>query len=365
MTGAASPDLRAVILAGGSGTRFWPLSRRRRPKQFLPIAGERTMLEETAGRLRPLVPARKIYTIANAAQSRVIARLLPALPAKNRIIEPRGRNTAPSLLLATARIHAENPRAVVAALPSDHVIADGKAFRAKLAAAAAAAAAGSLVTFGVRPSFPSTGFGYIHYRGTPSRRFRGERFHEVASFREKPDFETAVGFLRSGDYLWNSGMFVWRADAFGDALRRHAPEFHVFWLRLLEAMPHGRPVRAKLAAVFQDIPAISIDYALMEKADNVLVADGDFGWSDVGAWSALAGVWKADDRGNAVKGESVVLDSEGTVCYNPGRLTALVGVKDLVIVNTADTLLVCRKDQDQRVREILDILAKTGRADVL
>jgi mannose-1-phosphate guanylyltransferase len=366
MSAAASLDLRAVIMAGGSGTRFWPLSRKRAPKQFLPIVSSRTMLEETAARIKPLVPSRKLYTVANAAQTRTIGRLLPRLPRTNLLVEPRARNTAPSLLLATARVYLSNPRAVVAVLPSDHLITNVPRFLAKIGAAADAAnRSGALITFGIPPAFPSTGFGYIHFQKEDPRRYRGQRFHEVESFREKPGLETAVGFLRSGDYLWNSGMFVWRADVFADALRGHAPEFHVFWTRMLEALASGRAAGPKLAAIFEEIPSISIDYALMEKAASVLVTEGDFGWSDVGAWSSLAGIWPADDAGNAVKGESVVLDSRGTVCYNPGRLTALVGIDDLVIVNTPDTLLICRKDQDQRVKEIIDILAKMGRTDLL
>lgn len=361
-----SPDLRAVIMAGGSGTRFWPLSRKRRPKQFLPIVGSRTMLEETVARIRPLIPAKKVFTVANAVQTRMINRLLPRLPKENRIIEPRARNTAPSLLLATARIYLGNPKAVIAVLPSDHLISDNAAFLKKLGAAAAAAArTGALVTFGVPPAFPSTGYGYIHFCREGARRFRGEAFHLVESFREKPDVETAVEFLRSGDYYWNSGMFVWRADAFAGALKKHAPGLHEFWDRILEALVSGRRGRTRLAAIFDEIPSISIDYALMEKADGVLVTKGDFGWSDVGAWSSLSGLWKTDEKGNAAKGESLILDSAGTVCYNPGKLTALVGIQDLVIVNTEDTLLVCRKDQDQRVKEIIEILGRMRRTELI
>ena len=160
-------------------------------------------------------------------------------------------------------------------------------------------------------------------------------------------------------------MFVWRADVFAEALEKHAPALHGFWTRILDALGSGRRERAKLAAIFDEIPSVSIDYALMEKAAGVLVTKGDFGWSDVGAWSSLAGLWKTDEKGNAGKGESVLLDSEGTVCYNPGKLTALVGIKDLVIVNTEDTLLVCRKDQDQRVKEIIEILARMRRTELI
>jgi mannose-1-phosphate guanylyltransferase len=359
-------DLRAVIMAGGSGTRFWPLSRKRRPKQFLPIVGSRSMLEETAERIRPLIPRTKVYTIADAAQTRVIGRLLPRIPRENLIVEPRARNTAPSLLLATARVHRKNPRAVVAVLPSDHLIADAASFLKKLQAAAAAAfRTKALVTFGIPPTFPSTGYGYIHFRREGAKAIRGEAFHRVESFREKPDAAKAAEFILSGDYFWNSGMFVWRADAFAEALKNHAPELRVFWDRILDALRAGRAGAKRLSAVFDEIPSISIDYALMEKAEDVLVTKGDFGWSDVGAWSSLAEIWDADTAGNAGKGEIAALDSQGTVCYNPGRLTALIGARDLVIVNAGDALLVCRKDQDQRVREIIEILGKMGRSDLV
>lgn len=360
----APGDLHAVILAGGSGTRFWPLSRRKRAKQFLPIVSDRTMLEETVRRIRPLIPARRTHTVANAAQTRTIRRLLPGLPADHYIVEPAARNTAPSLVLATARIYLRNPEAVVAVLPSDHLIAAGDVFRAKLAAAAEAARTGDvLVTFGVTPSFPSTGYGYVRLRKGPGRTIGGQGFRDVEAFVEKPSRERAAEFLRDGGYAWNSGMFVWRADVFARKLERHVPELFDGWTRLLAALRTGS--RAKAAAAFLALPATSIDYALMEKAQGVLAAEGDFGWSDVGAWSSLADLWPRDPDGNALKGESVILDARNNIAYNPGRLTALIGVEDLVIVNTKDALLVCRRDKDQSVKQVLDLLAKKGRTDYL
>ena len=365
--GAAKPaptDLHAVIMAGGSGTRFWPLSRRKRAKQFLPIVSDRTMLEETVRRIRPLVPPRRIYTVANAAQTRTIRRILPGLPEAHYIVEPAARNTAPSLVLATARIYLKNPEAVVAVLPSDHLIAAEDVFRAKLAAAAEAARTeDALITFGITPSFPSTGYGYVRFRRGPARIIGGQPFRAVEAFVEKPSHEKAAGFLRDGGYAWNSGMFVWRADVFAAKLARHAPEFFEGWTRLLAALRAGS--RARVAAAFLSLPATSIDYALMEKAQGVLAAEGDFGWSDVGAWSSLSGIWPRDPDGNALKGASVVLDSRNNLAYNPGRLTALIGVDDLIIVNTKDALLVCRREKDQSVKQVLDLLAKKGRTNYL
>jgi len=356
----AKPEIHAVIMAGGSGTRFWPLSRRRTPKQFLPIVGDQTMVEETVRRIRPLVPKARIYTIANGGQTRILRGLLPCVPPRNFLVEPRGKNTAPSLILATARIYLENPEGIVVVLPSDHLITDKRAFLKKIGAAAAAARAeDALLTFGIPPTFPSTGYGYIHFRKGKARRYAGESFFEVKAFKEKPTYEIAESFVRSGDYFWNSGMFIWRASVFARKLESFAPGFFPFWRRMLEALRTGS--RAKLAGVFDDIPALSIDYALMEKAKGVLVNQGTFGWSDVGAWSSLAEIWAKDGAGNAVKGEAVFLNSRNVLCYNPGKLTALVGAQDLIIVNTKDSLLVCRMDQDQKVRDVLEILKKAGK----
>lgn len=358
------PDIHAVIMAGGSGTRFWPFSRRKTPKQFLPIVSDRTMVEETARRIRPLVPNGRIYTVANGAQTRILRRLLSGVPAKNLLVEPKGKNTAPSLIMATAWVYLKNPEGIVVVLPSDHLITDNATFLKKIAAAAAAARGeDALITFGIPPTFPSTGFGYIHFRKEGVRTYTGEPFFEVKAFKEKPSHEIAEGFLRSGDYFWNSGMFIWRASVFARKLERFAPDFFPYWRRMLEALKAGS--RGRLAAIFEEIPALSIDYTLMEKAGGVMVSEGSFGWSDVGAWSSLVELWPRDGTGNAVKGDFVVLDSRNVLCYNPKKLTALVGLQDLIIVNTKDALLVCRMDLDQKVKEVLEILKKNGKIKYL
>ncbi|OGD23116.1 MAG: hypothetical protein A2Y70_06100 [Candidatus Aminicenantes bacterium RBG_13_64_14] len=345
-------DIRVVVMAGGSGTRFWPLSRGSRPKQFLPIAGERSMLEETVERLLPLVPARKIFTVADAAKTRTIRRLLPGFPARNLLVEPEGRNTAPSLVLATARIHLDNPEAVVVVLPSDHLIRPADLFRRQLEAGCRAAAErGVLVTFGIPPTFPSTGYGYIKAAAKPAGRVNGFPYHEVRSFEEKPPLERARRFVRAGTYTWNSGMFIWRADVFAGKLKRHSPEYAPGWDRMLAAL--RKDDRRAANAAFKTMPAKSIDYALMEKASGVLVLPARFGWSDVGAWSSLLDVWPRDERGNTARGEILALDASGNLIYNPGRFTALIGVDNLIVVETGDALLVCRRDQDQRVKDVL------------
>ncbi len=356
--------IRAVIMAGGRGTRFWPLSRRNKPKQFLAIVSEKTMLEETVERLSPLIPWRDIYAVANLSQTKAIRAALPSWPKDNLLVEPLGKNTAPSLILATAWIYLHDPKAVVAALPADHLIRDPDLFRKKLRAGAQAASLGdAIVTVGIPPSYPATGYGYIHFERGQARRVSGETFFQVREFKEKPNTRLARHFLKKGNYYWNSGMFIWRADVFAHKLEKYAPSLFPFWEMILEALQKRN--RRALTRLFQGVPSISIDYALMEKAEGVLVCEGNFGWSDVGAWSSLAEIWQRDVKGNAAKGEYIALESQNCLIYNPQRLTALVGVNDLIIVNTGDGLLVCPKSQDQKVREIIELVKKSGRTQYL
>jgi mannose-1-phosphate guanylyltransferase len=287
------PRVCAVIMAGGSGTRFWPLSRKSLPKQFLPIAGPKTMLEETVARLRPLLPFGAIYTISDKAQAAAIRKLVPGLKAGNVLVEPFGRNTAASLILATARIYLRNRRTVVFALPADHLITRPARFIRKLRAAAAAAAEKDvIVTFGIPPAYPSTGFGYVHYSGRKWEKIGGEVFSPVLRFKEKPKLAQAKRFLAQGNHSWNSGMFIWRADVFAQKLEEYAPDFFPYWQRILKALE--KKSQSGIAAVFREIPATSIDYALMERAKGILMVEGDFGWSDVGSWSSLADIWPRD-----------------------------------------------------------------------
>jgi len=347
-------------MAGGSGTRFWPLSRRSRPKQFLPIISDKTMLEETVNRLAPLIPASRILTIAGEEHTRLIGELTPGIPEKNRLVEPAARNTAPSLLLATAAVYSRDPDAVVAALPADHLIRDGDRFRAVLEAGAIAASTRDrILTFGVPPTFPSTGYGYIRFNRENPDPVSGEPVFEVLEFKEKPDADTALTFLRAGTYYWNSGIFLWKASTFARKLQLYAPEMFSFWEEMIPALAGGD--KRALVDIFRRIPSISIDYALMEKAKGIGMCPGDFGWSDVGSWSALYDFRERDSRGNAVRGRKRILDSENCLVHNPGRLTALIGVRDLIVVNTEDALMICRRERDQEVRAMVrDLQEKDG-----
>jgi mannose-1-phosphate guanylyltransferase len=358
------PRVCAVILAGGSGTRFWPLSRKSRPKQFLPIAGRKTMFEETVARLRPLLPFGAIYTISDKAQAVAIQKLVPGLKAENVLVEPFGRNTAASLILATARIYLGDPRTVVFALPADHLITRPGRFIRKLRAAAASAAKKDvIVTFGIPPAFPSTGFGYIHYSGRKREKIAGENFYPVLRFKEKPKLAQAKRFLAQGNHSWNSGMFIWRADVFAGKLEEYAPDFFPYWQRILGALEKKN--QSVITAAFREIPATSIDYALMERAKGVLMVEGDFGWSDVGSWASLASIWPRDEAGNALRGESQFIDSRNCLVYSPRRLTAVVGLKDVIVVDTEDALLVCDKKADQRVKDVIEKLKKKGKERIL
>ncbi len=357
-------DLRAVILAGGTGTRFWPLSRKQRPKQFLPIISRKTMIQETVDRLRPRLAADRIYTIADRAQSALIRRAVPDLPDGNLLIEPEARNTAPCLMLATAALYVDNPEAVIAVLPADHFIADADRFRERLAAGAEAAAAGGrLITFGIPPSHPATGYGYIRFSDRSPLRLGSGSFFHVLEFKEKPDTATARTFFEAGHYFWNSGMFLWQAQVFARQIELFAPRLHEQWEAMLEAVRLRDEDR--IAAVYAQLPSTSIDYALMEKSGEVLMGEGDFGWSDVGAWSALSQFWGADEAGNSVQGECIALDARNCTVYTPDKLTALIGVEDLIVVETEDVLLICRRETDQKVKDLVSELRAKGKTEYL
>jgi mannose-1-phosphate guanylyltransferase len=346
-------SLHAIILAGGSGTRFWPLSRKSKPKQFLALVTEKALIAETFLRVEPLVSARHTWVVCGPAHEAGVRELLPHLPKEHLVVEPVARNTAPAIGLACVRAIAEDPSAVLAVLPSDHHIQNPDAFRGALAKAAAAAATGELVTLGIQPTRPETGYGYLKRAGLIY-----DGVYRVEAFVEKPDAATAQKYLRDSLYSWNAGIFVFRASVMLDAIKRHLPALH----EVLERIAKGAPV----ADEFPKAPSISIDYGVMEKESRIALVPGDFGWSDVGSFAALPEVRELDAHGNAVAGDAIVVDSQGCVVLSQGdRLVAAVGVRDLCIVDSGDALLVVPRDRAQDVRAVVDELQKSGRAKLV
>jgi mannose-1-phosphate guanylyltransferase len=346
-------SLHAIILAGGSGTRFWPLSRAAKPKQFLALVTGRALIAETFLRVEPLCGAARTWVVCGAAHEAGVRELLPQLSREHILVEPAARNTAPAIGLACIRAVAEDPAAVLAVLPSDHHIQAPDKFREALRTAAAAASSGELVTIGIQPTRPETGYGYLK-RGAPA----GEGVFRVEAFVEKPNLEKAQEYLKDLAYSWNAGIFVFQAQAMLEAIRKHLPALH----EVLQKIAAG----GKVSDEFPKAPSISIDYGVMEKEPRIALVPGDFGWSDVGSFAALPEVRALDARGNAIAGDAIAVDCDGCVVLSQGgRLVAAVGVRDLCIVDSGDALLVVPRDRAQDVRAVVDELKKSGRSKLL
>jgi len=354
----------AVIMAGGKGSRFWPRSREKMPKHLLDILTERTIIRETVDRIRPLVPAERTLIVTGRSHAAELIRQLPEIPAENILIEPVGRNTAPCIGLAALHILKRVPDAVMLVLPSDHRIGNEKAFRGVLQAAAGAAARGeSLVTIGIRPTGPDTGYGYIE-QGDLFSTSGNEELYRVRSIREKPLREQAEQFLKQGGFSWNSGMFVWKASTILKAIEQFLPDLYRGLLQIREALGTDREEEV-VGTIYAGQKAVSIDYGVMEKAKDVLVIPGDFGWSDVGSWDSLWEVAGKDRDGNAVRGPFLGIDAGDSLIHSPGKLVVLVGVRDLLVVETDDALLICRRGRSQDVRKVVERLEREGRKDYL
>jgi mannose-1-phosphate guanylyltransferase len=356
----------AVIMAGGGGTRFWPWSREKRPKQVLPILSARSMIWETVERIRPFVPREKIYIVTARSQVAGLRREIPQIPEENLLAEPVGRNTAPCLCLAAIHVRRKDPRGVMVVLSADHYIGNHRGFLQTLRAAVDFARKQDyLVTLGVVPTGPETGYGYIE-KGRPLAKTRGLSFLQAKSFREKPSLPKARAYLRTGKYLWNSGMFIWRADVFWEAVQRHLPGLFAEMRHLEKTLGTGREKKA-LEAAYACCPAISVDYGIMEKAKNVALIEGQFSWNDVGSWAALGNIFAPDKNGNALifrpragQGRSLLLDSSGCLVRSEEKLIALIGMKNTVVVEAGNAFLVCPRDRSQDVRRVLEELKVRG-----
>ena len=348
--------IHAVIMAGGSGTRFWPASRGAWPKQLLPIGTDRPLVEETLDRLAPLIPAERTLIVTNAMYADMTAELLSEVPRQNIIGEPTGRDTAACIGLAALILKKRDPDAVMAVMPSDHIIRPAGRFRESLEAAETVLKGNrdALITFGIRPAFPATGYGYI-LKGDPVTMNRDFPFFEVQAFREKPDLETARGFLEAGGYCWNAGIFCWRADTILSLLARLLPELHKGLLELTPVVDR-EGFNEALATVYPGLTKISIDIGVMEKAERRIVAEVDYAWDDVGSWAALPRLIKADDDGQVVQGEVVSVDSKNNIVAARGGVVGLVNVEGLIVVHTPDATLVCHKEDAERVKTLVEKL---------
>jgi mannose-1-phosphate guanylyltransferase len=350
--------VQALILAGGSGTRFWPLSRKHRPKQLLALEGERTLLRDTVERLQPLVPPEAVWICTTGALAAAVRNELPEVPAAQILVEPEGRNTAPAIGWSVRSMPAAARRGAIAVLPADHRVGDPAAFRDTLARAAQAVEAEDRVmTLGVTPRWAETGYGYLEL-GEEDPQNAQDGLRRVRRFVEKPTLENAERFVRSGQYLWNAGIFVFRGTTFLDVLARLQPA-------LAQGLEEIAADPGRLAEIYPRLPADSIDYAVMEKLDDISTLPLDCGWSDLGSWSALAEVLAADAAGNRGRGDTVAVDASGNLLFSDTGLIAVLGVSDLVVVRTGDAVLVMPKARAQEVRRIVAELGARGREELL
>ena len=347
----------AVIMAGGRGTRFWPRSREKKPKHLLDIISEKTIIQETVCRIKTLITPDNILVVTGKKHARALMKQLPEIPSRNIIIEPEGKNTAACIGLAALHIQKMVSDDIMIVLPSDHAIADSRKFLEVLKAAANVAGQDDgLVTIGIKPSSIQTGFGYIE-QAESFQHIAKEEVFRVKSIREKPDFQQAEQFVQSGNFYWNSGMFIWKASTILKEIAHWLPDLYAGLMKINEAL--GTPDEmAVVHRVYRKLASISIDYGVMEKADNVFMLRGDFGWSDVGSWDALWEISAKDNNGNVLtSGSHVIIEgTEGSLVYSPQKLVALVGVKDLIIVETKDALLICKKGCSQNVKKVVDTL---------
>lgn len=360
-------DRFVIIMAGGRGERFWPVSREKTPKQLIKLLGDRSFLQQAVDRCLPLVPLKNILIITNAAQAAEVRKQLPKLPKENVVAEPVGRDTCAAVTLGAAIVGARSVNAVMAVLPADHVIPEEKKFQQVLNDAFDLASRGQvIVTIGIKPTEPATGYGYIR-TGAELPAPEGVKkykttFFKAEQFVEKPNYDTALGYLTSGQYRWNAGMFVWSFVTVTNALEKHQPEMRAACQRWFEAAAKKK-LEKVLAKEYPEIKRISVDYAIMEQAQNVVVADGAFDWDDLGAWPALARHLKPDAEGNCAVGEFIHVDGARNIIYDnrsKERRTPIgcAGLRDSILVLTDDAVLLAHKSQAQKIKELVKKLAE-------
>ncbi|NDB77280.1 MAG: mannose-1-phosphate guanyltransferase [Verrucomicrobia bacterium] len=370
-TSINSKDRFVIIMAGGRGERFWPVSRERTPKQLIKLLGDRSFLQQAVDRVTPLVPLENVIVITNEVQAPEVRKQLPKLPKENVVAEPVGRDTCAAVTLGAAIVGARSTTGVMAVLPADHVIPEEKKFQQVLADCFDLAARGqAIVTIGIKPTEPATGYGYIHTGNAlpPPASVKPYKttFFKAERFVEKPDYDTALTYVNSGQYRWNAGMFIWSFVTVTNSLQAHQPEMFAACQRWFEAAKSPGKLTKVLAKEYPEIKKVSIDYALMEKAQNVVVADGSFAWDDLGSWNALAHHVKADAEGNCAIGDFIHVDAARNIVYDARSKAlrtpiCLVGLRDSIVVQTDDATLVAHKSQSQKIKELVKKLAEDAR----
>lgn len=354
-------ELFAVIMAGGVGSRFWPRSKERKPKQLIRIFGGNTMIQDTVYRLDGLVKKENIIIITNKIQKMRVKEQLPEIPEENIIDEPFGKNTAACIGLASVLVKSKNPDAVIITLPSDHLIKDEEQFKNCLTTAANYAyKSGGLVTIGITPNRPETGYGYIQFDEEGIEK----SIYKVLTFAEKPNLATARRFIESGDFLWNSGIFIWRVDSILKEIKKYLPDLSD-GLEKIEASIGTTEFEKQLVQVYGQLKSISIDYGVMEKSDNVYLTKADFYWNDVGNWEAVYEISEKNEDGNSIVGDVYAQNTFGSYLFSPRKFTAAIGVENLIIINTNEALLVCHRNNAQDVRQIVDYLKMNKRTDLI
>lgn len=355
-------NICATILAGGSGSRLWPLSRQHLPKQFLSLDGDNSLLQTTINRLSPVIDAENILIVTqeNHAKGEAYHALLPY----QSLFEPVGRNTAPAIALAATYLMLDGSDPIMVVLPADHIIKDEVRFRAHLNIAIEAAQSGKLITFGIQPTRPDTGFGYIKIKDDFTRStaidFQTSDIFEVERFTEKPDDTTAERFINEGNYYWNSGMFVWRASVILHEIQQHLPAVHQVIQTILAENRAAGTFQQAVEKHFSSMPSISIDYGVLEKSSHVALIPCDIGWNDVGSWQAVHEISNKDENGNALQGNVIALGCKNSLIRAEKRLVAAIGIDDFCIIETADAVLISKSDQTQHVREVVDVLHQCG-----
>ncbi len=355
--------MHALIMAGGRGTRFWPASRHHRPKQLLHVIGEKTLFQLTVDRVRQLMPPERIIVATGSDLMPEVTRQVPDIPLENFIAEPQGRNTAPCIGWAALHIAEKVGDDVMVVLPSDHFMRDDRRFLEVVAAATAFAAQGPhLVTLAIPPTYPETGFGYIQL-GALETTSNNEPVYKVIKFHEKPDKQTAERFLLEKTYYWNSGIFIWKVSTILTQMKHHLPWLHEGLREMYRLLAANQNRQAE--QTFLAFEPVSIDYGVMEKASSIYALPGDMGWSDVGSWSAIYDIHSKDEHANVFIGDVVDIDTRGCLVISPDKLVALIGLHNIVIVNTNDALLVCPRERAQEVRHIVETLKHQGRTSLL